>query len=135
MVNFSTAPLDRIFAAISDPTRRAILGRLAQGETSIKELAAPFALSLPAITKHLSVLEQAGLMARRKQGRTHYCRLEAQPLGEAAAWLAFYQKFWDAQLQSLDDYLTQAETEPKHGSTRRQSRPRAQRSARAARHA
>jgi DNA-binding transcriptional ArsR family regulator len=135
MVNFSAAPLDRTFSAISDPTRRAILARLAQGEASIKELAAPFAMSLPAITKHLAVLEQAGLLQRRKQGRTNYCRLEAQPLSAAAAWLAFYQQFWEAQLQSLGDYLSQDERETKHDANRRQSHPRPQRSPRAARHA
>jgi DNA-binding transcriptional ArsR family regulator len=105
MVKYSSHPLDRTFAALSDPTRRAILARLARGNASVTELAAPFAMSLPAISKHLRVLEQAGLVERTKDGRVHRLRLMAQPLHEAAAWIAHYQQFWDQQLAALADYL------------------------------
>jgi DNA-binding transcriptional ArsR family regulator len=97
--------LDNTFSALSDPTRRAILSKLAEGDLPIMELAAPFDMSLPAVSKHIRVLEKAGLVIRRKQGRVHYCRLNAQPLRDAAKWLAFYQKFWDAKLDSLVRFL------------------------------
>lgn len=81
-------PIDPTFSALADPTRRAILARLAQGESTVSELAAPFAISLPAISKHLKVLERAGLVRRRKQGRQHYCSLNPDPLAEVVTWLA-----------------------------------------------
>lgn len=112
MVNYLPGTLDSTFSAVADPTRRAILSRLARGEATVKELAAPFHISPPAISRHLRVLEAAGLMRRRKVGRTHICRLEAAPLSDAAAWMATYQRFWEARLQSLDDYLSQAAEEP-----------------------
>jgi DNA-binding transcriptional ArsR family regulator len=105
MVKYTAQTLDRTFAALSDPTRRAILGRLAQGNASVTELAAPFAMSLPAISKHLRVLEQAGLVERTKDGRVHHLRLVARPLHEAAAWIAHYQQFWEEQLAALAEYL------------------------------
>ncbi len=105
MVKYSSHTLDKTFAALSDPTRRAILARLARGDASVTELAAPFAMSLPAISKHLRVLEQAGLVERTKDGRVHRLRLMAQPLHEAATWIAHYQHFWDRQLAALADYL------------------------------
>jgi DNA-binding transcriptional ArsR family regulator len=113
MVNNHSATLDQTFSAVSHPTRRAILGRLARGEATVTELAAPFRKdkSLPAISRHLRILEQAGLMTRRKVGRTHHCRLAAAPLGAAAAWLSTYQSFWDAHLNALDDYLSQPDME------------------------
>jgi DNA-binding transcriptional ArsR family regulator len=135
MVNYSADTLNRTFSAVADPTRRAILARLARGEATVKELAAPFKISLPAISRHLRILEQAGLMSRRKMGRNHFCRLDALPLNDAASWLAAYRGFWEAQLQSLDDYLRQENTEPSHGSSRREPHPRAQRATRAARRA
>jgi len=106
--------LDQTFSAVSHPARRAILARLARGEATVTELAAPFKgnKSLPAISRHLRILEQAGLLSRTKVGRTHHCRLVAQPLGAAAAWLATYQSFWDSQLNALDNYLDQSATEP-----------------------
>lgn len=107
MVNLSS--LDHTFAALADPTRRAILGRLALGEANVTELAAPFAISLPAISKHLRVLEQAGLLERRKEGRTHHCRLRAEPLGEAAAWIADAQRFWAGRLDALAQLVEQPE--------------------------
>lgn len=119
MVNYLAPKLDRTFSAVSDPTRRAILSRLSRGEATVKELAAPFKISLPAISRHLRVLEEAGLMRRRRVGRTHFCRLDAAPLGDAASWLAMYERFWDARLQSLDEYLSQEATEPSDDSARR----------------
>lgn len=105
MVNYSPAQLDIIFSALSDSTRRAMLRRLAEGELSVMELAAPFDMSKPAITKHLKVLEKAGLLRRQIEGRVHRCRLAPQPLGEVAEWIAFYEKFWNAKFDALDQYL------------------------------
>ncbi len=104
MVNYSIQ-LDTTFSALSDPTRRAILSKLAKGDMPILELASPFDMSLPAVSKHIRVLEKAGLLIRKKQGRVHYCRLNAKPLRDAAKWLAFYQQFWDAKLDSLANFL------------------------------
>jgi DNA-binding transcriptional ArsR family regulator len=97
--------LDQTFSALSDPTRRAIISTLVKGEVSILELASPFDMSLPAVSKHIRVLEKAGLLTRKKQGRVQYCRLNAAPLQDAAKWLAFYQQFWDAKLDSLANLL------------------------------
>jgi len=96
MVKHQPSSLDMTFAALSDPTRRAILMRLADGEATVTELAEPFAndMSLPAVSKHLIVLENAGLVNRRREGRTHWITLAAQPMEEAASWLAFYRRFW-----------------------------------------
>jgi DNA-binding transcriptional ArsR family regulator len=105
MVNHSTERLNTVFAALADPTRRAILERLAHGEASGTELARPFLISMPAISKHLRVLEHADLIAHRKHGRTHLFRLAASPMGEAAAWLESYRQFWEAQFDSLEAYL------------------------------
>ena len=99
--------LSSTFAALSDPTRRAILARLAQGETTVTELAEPFAMSLPAISKHLKVLERAGLIARGRDAQWRPCRLEAGPLRDAAGWLEHYRRFWDESFDRLDDYLRQ----------------------------
>ena len=115
MVNFFSSPVDRTFAAIADPTRRAILGRLARGEASVKELAAPFDMSLPAISSHLEVLERAGLLQRRKIGRVRHCQLTAAPLADAAAWLAAYQPFWEGKLDALDAFLSQPEADEQNG--------------------
>jgi DNA-binding transcriptional ArsR family regulator len=109
VVNFSASTLDRTFSAIADPTRRAILNRLARGEASVKELAAPFQISLPAILKHLHVLEGAGLLRRHKIGRVSRCRLVAAPLSEAAGWLAAYRPFWEEKLDALDVFLSEPE--------------------------
>ena len=98
-------PLSATFMALADPTRRAILSRLIQGEASVTELAAPFQVTLPAITKHLKVLERAGLVARSRERQWRPCRLEAAPLREADAWIAEYRRFWEARLDRLDDYL------------------------------
>lgn len=105
MVNYQTQTLDAVFSALGDPTRRAILARLAQGETSVSALAEPHDMSLPAISKHLRVLENAGLVSREKTGRVVRCRLEADPLKGAADWIAAYRQFWEDQLDALASYL------------------------------
>src|SRR6266404_5223882 len=97
--------LSTTFAALADPTRRAILARLAAGEAAVTELAAPFAMSLPAISKHLKVLERAGLIARGREAQWRPCRLAAGPLKDAAEWLAHYRRFWDESFDRLEDYL------------------------------
>ncbi len=94
-----------IFSALSDPTRRAILERLARGEATVTEVAQPFKMSLPAISKHLRILENARLITREKDGRVHHLRLSPAPLKTAAAWLAEYRQFWDTQFDSLAEYL------------------------------
>ena len=104
MVNNQQA-LDSTFAALSHATRRGILARLAMGEASVTELAQPYDMSLPAVSKHLRVLESAGLVARSKNGRVHRCRLEAAPMKSAAAWIEYYRQFWETQLDSLQRYL------------------------------
>jgi len=97
--------LDRTFSALSDPTRRAILAQLAKGEIQVSEIAAPFGISLPAISKHLTVLEKANLITRHKDGRLRRCQLTAGPLESAADWIQFYRQFWQTQLDSLTRYL------------------------------
>ena len=98
--------LSLVFGALADPTRRAILARLADGEATVAELAAPFAVSQPAISKHLKVLEQAGLISRNRRATARLSRLEAEPLREVTTWLARYQRFWDESHERLDDLLT-----------------------------
>jgi DNA-binding transcriptional ArsR family regulator len=97
--------LSTTFAALADPTRRAILSRLSRGEATVTELAEPFALSLPAISKHLKVLQHAGLVTQGRKAQWRPCRLEAAPLREAAAWMEEYRQFWDESYDRLDDYL------------------------------
>jgi DNA-binding transcriptional ArsR family regulator len=101
----AAARLSATFAALADPTRRAILARLAAGETSVTQLAAPFTMSLPAISKHLKVLERAGLIARGREAQWRPCRLKAGPLRNAADWLEDYRHFWEQSFDRLDDYL------------------------------
>ena len=100
-----TASLDATFSALSDPTRRAILARLASGEAPVTELAAPFAMSQPAISKHLKVLEKAGLISRGRDAQKRPCRIEARPLAEATEWLQEYRKLWEANFERLDTLL------------------------------
>ena len=97
--------LSTTFAALADPTRRALLARLALGESSVSELAEPFDMSLPAISKHLKVLERAGLIARGREAQWRPCRLEAGPLKDANAWIEVYRRFWEQSFDKLDDYL------------------------------
>jgi DNA-binding transcriptional ArsR family regulator len=105
--------LSMTFAALADPTRRAILARLALGETSVTELAEPFEISLPAISKHLKVLERAGLVARGREAQWRPRRLEAAPLREVADWVEHYRGFWEASLDRLDSYLTELQAKEK----------------------
>ena len=102
-------PLSTTFAALADPTRRAILARLVDGPATVTELAAPFPMSGPAISKHLRVLERAGLITRGREAQWRPCRLEATPLREVTAWAEHFRRFWDASYARLDDYLDQME--------------------------
>lgn len=101
----SPGTLDNTFAALADPTRRAILARLASGEASVNELAEPFEMSLPGVSKHIKVLERAGLISRGRVAQSRPCRLEAAPLGEVADWVESYRRFWEQSFDRLDDYL------------------------------
>src|SRR5580658_11183728 len=112
----TTDHLSATFAALADPTRRAILARLAKGERSVTELAAPFEMSLPAVSKHLKVLERAGLVARSRDAQYRPCRLRPRPLRDATRWLDHYRRFWDESFDRLDDYLEELQRkEKKHG--------------------
>jgi DNA-binding transcriptional ArsR family regulator len=106
-----SAQLDATFAALADPTRRAILARLATGEASVNELAAPFDISQPAISKHLKVLERAGLISRHRDGQRRPCRIEARALADADGWLGDYRKLWEANFARLDSLLDRLKTE------------------------
>ena len=105
MVNYSPKMLNRTFAALADPTRRRILAHLARGDRCVTDLARPHAMSLPAVSKHLRVLEKAGLLRRRRYGRVHEMQLEAKPLKQAAQWVEEYRKFWEGSLDRLAEYL------------------------------
>lgn len=105
MVELEEAPLNAVFHALGDPTRRHMLHLLAQGEHTVSQLAEPFHMSLAAASKHIKVLEGAGLIRREVQGRTHLCRLDARPLATADAWLSHYQRFWGARLDKLESLL------------------------------
>lgn len=107
----ATDPLSLVFAALADPTRRAILARLAEGPATVKELAAPFAMSGPAVSKHLRVLENAGLVARGQEAQWRPRRLEAAPLKEVAEWAEGFRRFWDETYERLDGYLRQLQGE------------------------
>jgi DNA-binding transcriptional ArsR family regulator len=112
--------LSSTFAALADPTRRAILARLVTGECSVTELAEPFEMSLPAVSKHLQVLERAGLIARGREAQWRPCRLEAGPLKEVAEWAERYRAIWEQRFDRLDTYLHQLKAkEKKHGRNRR----------------
>ena len=105
MVKYSPTSLNRTFAALADPTRRRILAHLARGDRCVTDLARPHAMSLPAVSKHLRVLEKAGLLRRRRYGRVHEMQLEAKPLKQAAQWVEEYRKFWEGSLDRLAAYL------------------------------
>ena len=112
MVKYESNELDKVFFALSDPTRRAILQRLAEeGEIPVMALAEPFEMSLPAVSKHLRVLERAGLLVQEKDGRIRRCQLVAEPLQEAALWIEQYSRFWEAQFDALADYLAQIQAQ------------------------
>ncbi|HLZ70726.1 MAG TPA: metalloregulator ArsR/SmtB family transcription factor [Dehalococcoidia bacterium] len=104
-------PLDTTFAALADPTRRAILAQLAGGEASVTALAAPFAMSLPAVSKHLKVLERAGLITRGRAAQWRPCRLEAAPLKDVADWVEQYRRYWEASFDRLHDYLRSVQSD------------------------
>ena len=108
-------PLSVTFAALADPTRRAILARLIEGEAPVTELARPFEISLPAVSKHLKVLERAGLIERSRHAQWRPCRLEAAPLRDVADWVTRYRRFWQEGFDRLDDYLTEMQQEPAQG--------------------
>ncbi|MDT7515050.1 ArsR/SmtB family transcription factor [Rhodoferax mekongensis] len=106
----SSDTLSSTFAALADPTRRAILARLAQGETTVAELSKPFSVSAPAITKHLKVLQRAGLVSQGRQAQWRPCKLEAAPLREAAEWVTQYRQNWEEQLDRMESYLAQLQS-------------------------
>jgi len=106
-------PLSAAFSALADPTRRAIIGRLAAGEATVNELAAPFDMSLPAVSKHLKVLERAGLISRGRNAQWRPCRLEAGPLKEIADWVERYRQFWEGSFDRLDTYLKEIQHKEK----------------------
>jgi DNA-binding transcriptional ArsR family regulator len=117
-----SARLDATFAALADPTRRAILARLAHGEASVLELARPFAMSQPAISKHLKVLERAGLISRGRDAQRRPCRIEARPLAEASDWLEDYRRLWEDNFRRLDTLLDELKAqEKKRGHPKRQT--------------
>lgn len=127
MVNYNRASkrLDEVFSALSDPTRRAIVVRLARGSATVGELAAPFRMTLPAVTKHIKVLERAGLLTREIEGRLHRMRLSGRPMGEASAWIERHRTLWASQLDSLSDYFESRATKRaarRDGASRRSHR-------------
>ena len=107
----TTDPLSTIFAALADPTRRAILARLASGEASVTALGEPFAMSMPGVSKHLKVLERAGLIAKSREAQWRLCRLEAAPLREVAGWMEPYRRYWDETFSRLDEHLLRMKEE------------------------
>jgi len=109
-----TDTLSKTFSALADPTRRAILSRLASGQTTVSELARPFEMTLPAVSKHLKVLEQAGLIAKGRDAQWRPCRLEAGPLKDADDWLERYREFWEERFDRLEQYLEEVQGEGKH---------------------
>jgi DNA-binding transcriptional ArsR family regulator len=124
MATTTSERLDRTFAALADPTRRAIIARLARGEASVTELAAPFEMSLPAVSKHLKVLERAGLISRGREAQWRPCRLEAGRLKDADAWIERYRTLWEERFDRLDAYLGELEADHQRdqGRGRRQRR-------------
>jgi DNA-binding transcriptional ArsR family regulator len=110
MVEYSSKLLDRTFGALADPTRRRILAQLAEGEECVTDLARPHAMSLAAVSKHLIVLEKAGLVKRRRDGRVHALRLEPKPMQEAQAWINRYRQFWEGNLDQFEKYLDKLQT-------------------------
>ncbi len=113
MVNCSPRLLSRTFAALADPTRRGILEHLAHGDLCVTDLARPYSMSLPAVSKHLRVLEKAGLVRRRRRGRVHSLKLEARPMQRASQWIEEYRRFWEESFDRLDEYLKQLQAKEK----------------------
>ena len=112
-------PLSTTLSALADPTRRAILARLASGEATVTELAEPFAMSLPAVSKHLKVLQRAGLIARGREAQWRPCRLQPEPLKDIADWVEHYRRFWEESFDRLDDYLSEIKTREKRNGRKR----------------
>src|SRR5579862_9292749 len=113
MVKCSERLLDRTFGALADPTRRRILEHLAHGDRCVTDLARPYSMSLPAVSKHLRVLENAGLIRRRRRGRVHSLKLEAAPMREASQWIEEYRRFWEGSLDRLEEYLKKLQAKEK----------------------
>jgi DNA-binding transcriptional ArsR family regulator len=116
-----SSTLDATFAALADPTRRAIVARLAQGEATVLELAEPFRISLPAISKHLKVLERAGLIARGRDAQKRPCRLRVAPLHEVSAWTEHTRRAWESRFDQLDEYLRELQARERHEEPKRRS--------------
>jgi DNA-binding transcriptional ArsR family regulator len=114
MVKYSPRLLDRTFAALADPTRRRILENLARGGQCVTDVARPYRMSLPAVSKHVRVLERAGLIRRRRRGRVHQLDLEAAPMKQAADWIGEYRRFWEESLDRLEDYLKELQAKEKN---------------------
>jgi DNA-binding transcriptional ArsR family regulator len=121
MVKCYPRSLDRTFAALADPTRRRILQHLSDGDHCVSDLAKPYRMSLPAVSKHLRVLERAGLLRRRRCGRVHSLKLEAKPLQHAQQWIEHYRQFWEESLERLDDYLKQLQAKGKQHDHKKQT--------------
>jgi DNA-binding transcriptional ArsR family regulator len=119
--------LSTTFAALADPTRRAILARLASGEASVNEIAEPFKMTLPAVSKHLKVLEKSGLIARSREAQYRPCRLEATPLKEVSDWVDHYRRFWEESFDRLDEYLKELQMKEKENESSRKQRNRKKR--------
>jgi DNA-binding transcriptional ArsR family regulator len=113
MVKCSTRLLDRTFGALADPTRRRILEHLSRGDSCVTDIARPYSMSLPAVSKHLRVLEKAGLIRRRRDGRVHRLRLEAAPMQEAQKWIEEYRRFWEESFDRLEEYLNELQNKEK----------------------
>lgn len=114
--------LDRTFGALADPTRRRILEQLAHGDRCVTDLARPYSMSLPAVSKHLRVLEKAGLIRRRRDGRVHHLKLEAAPMQQAQRWIEEYRRFWEESFDRLDEYLKELQTKEKKHDNQKQNR-------------
>jgi DNA-binding transcriptional ArsR family regulator len=114
MVKYSPRTLNRTFAALADPTRRRILAHLSRGEQCVTDLAKPYNMSLPAVSKHLRILESAGLIRRRRCGRVHHLKLEAAPMQHAAQWIGDYRRFWEESLDRLEEYLQKLQAKEKN---------------------
>jgi DNA-binding transcriptional ArsR family regulator len=110
MVKYKSSELDVVFGALADPTRRQIMERLAEGQSGVTRLAAPFSMSLPAVSKHLRVLERAGLLRRHRHGREHRLEMQGAPMKEALRWIERYRRFWEESLDGLADYLENTQT-------------------------
>jgi DNA-binding transcriptional ArsR family regulator len=115
MVKYSSAALDRTFAALADPTRRRILERLSHGESCVTDIAKPYRMSLPAVSKHLNVLENAGLIKRQRDGRVHRLQLQAEPMRKAQQWIEEYRRFWEQSFDRLENYLQALQAEENNG--------------------